>query len=92
MNRSNTGGSSSRSYSGSSSSGSYGRQLYWGCEGEDVRQLQKALLAKGYKQVRTADGVFGQWTYDAVRAFQKDHGLSVDGIAGKNTLRALYGY
>lgn len=84
--------SGASSSSSSSSSGSYGRQLYWGCEGEDVRQLQKALLAKGYKQVRTADGVFGQWTYDAVRAFQKDHGLSVDGIAGKNTLRALYGY
>lgn len=84
--------SGASSSSSSSSSGSYGRQLYWGCEGEDVRQLQKTLLAKGYYQVRTADGVFGQWTYDAVRAFQKDHGLSVDGIAGKNTLRALYGY
>ena len=82
----------SSSSSSSSSSGSYGRQLYWGCEGEDVKQLQKTLLSKGYYQVRTADGVYGQWTYDAVRAFQKDHGLSVDGIAGKNTLRALYGY
>ena len=82
----------SSSSSSSSSSGSYGRQLYWGCEGEDVKQLQKTLLSKGYYQVRTADGVYGQWTYDAVRAFQKDHGLAVDGIAGKNTLRALYGY
>ena len=35
--------------------------------------------------MRKADGIFGQWTYDAVKAYQKDHGLAVDGIAGKNT-------
>lgn len=29
--------------------------------------------------------------YDAVRAYQKDVGLSVDGIAGKNTQNKLYG-
>ena len=57
-----------------------------------MKILQKTLLAKGYTQVRVADGVFGQWTYDAVRAFQKDHGLAVDGIAGKNTQKVLYGY
>ena len=35
-------------------------------------------------------GVFPK-TYDAVRAYQKDVGLSVDGIAGKNTQNKLYG-
>ena len=54
-------------------------------------RLQKALLAAGYKQVRTADGIYGQWTYEAVRAFQKDHGLDVDGIAGRLTQNKLYG-
>jgi N-acetylmuramoyl-L-alanine amidase len=68
------------------------RLLYWGCRGEAVTRLQNALIKAGYKSiVRTADGIFGQWTYDAVRAYQKDHGLAVDGIAGKNTQNKLYG-
>ena len=41
--------------------------------------------------VRVADGVYGQWTYDAVRRFQRNNGLSVDGIAGPKTLKKLYG-
>ena len=78
--------------SSSSSSSSGYRLLYWGCEGSAVKRLQNALIAAGYKSiVRTADGIYGQWTYDAVRAYQKDHGLSVDGVAGKNTQNSLYG-
>ena len=82
------------SASGGSSSGSTStgyRLLYWGCKGDAVKRLQQALLDAGYKQVRTADGIFGQWTYDGVRAYQKDHGLAVDGIAGKKTQNSLYG-
>ena len=78
-----------------SGGGSYApsyRLLYWGCKGDDVRRLQRALLNAGYTQVRTADGIYGRWTYDAVRAFQRDHGLAVDGIAGRRTQNALYGY
>ena len=88
---------SAKAYSGSSSSGSSStsvgyRLLYWGCRGDAVKKLQQALINAGYKSiVRSADGIFGQWTYDAVRAYQKDHGLAVDGIAGKNTQNALYG-
>ena len=78
--------------SGSSASTDTGyRLLYWGCKGDAVKRLQRALLDAGYKQVRVADGIYGQWTYDAVRAFQKANGLSVDGIAGKNTQNKLYG-
>ena len=86
--------SSAKPASGSSSSAGTTtgyRLLYWGCKGDAVKRLQQALLNAGYKQARTADGIYGQWTYDAVRAFQKDHGLSVDGIAGKNTQNKLYG-
>ena len=89
---------SAKSYSGSAagssgtSSGVGYRLLYWGCRGDAVKKLQQALIDAGYKSiVRSADGIFGQWTYDAVRAYQKDHGLAVDGIAGKNTQNALYG-
>ena len=67
------------------------RLLYWGCRGDAVRRLQQALRNAGYTQVRTVDGIYGKWTYDAVRAFQRDHGLSVDGIAGRKTQNALYG-
>ena len=67
------------------------RLLYWGCRGDAVRRLQQALRNAGYTQVRAVDGIYGQWTYDAVRAFQRDHGLSVDGIAGRKTQNALYG-
>ena len=84
-------GSSSGSSSSSSSSVGY-RLLYWGCRGDAVKKLQNALIDAGYKSiVRKADGIFGQWTYDAVRAYQKANGLAVDGIAGKNTQNALYG-
>jgi len=78
------------SVSGTTDNAGY-RLLYWGCKGEDVTRLQNALLSAGYKQVRAADGIYGQWTYDAVCAFQKDHGLAVDGVAGKNTQNKLYG-
>ena len=88
--------SSARPASGSSSSGSGSstgyRLLYWGCRGDAVKRLQQALIDAGYKSyVRSADGIYGQWTYDAVRAYQRDVGLSVDGIAGKNTQKKLYG-
>ena len=88
--------SSARPASGSSSSGTSTdtgyRLLYWGCRGDAVKKLQQALIDAGYKSyVRTADGIYGQWTYDAVRAYQKDVGLAVDGIAGRNTQNKLYG-
>ena len=87
-----SGSSSSSGSSGSSSSNTGYRLLYWGCEGSAVTKLQNALISAGYKSiVRTADGIYGRWTYDAVRAYQKDHGLSVDGIAGKKTQNSLYG-
>lgn len=36
-----------------------------------------------------ADGIFGPATEDAVRTFQKTHGLAVDGVAGYNTWSVL---
>jgi len=59
-------------------------------KGEDVRNLQKALDRKGYA-VGTLDGIFGTRTQEAVKAFQRAKKLSVDGIAGKDTVTALGG-
>ncbi|MFB2920615.1 peptidoglycan-binding protein [Aerosakkonema funiforme] len=56
-------------------------------QGEDVRQLQEALIKAGY-QVDT-DGIFGPATDKAVRKFQQDKNLTVDGVVGMQTLTAL---
>jgi murein L,D-transpeptidase YcbB/YkuD len=48
-------------------------------------------FAKAGDDARIFDesGVFGPKTNDAVRQFQRDNGLQVDGIVGKNTWKAL---
>ncbi len=61
-----------------------------GSKGESVKQLQEKLFALGYSLPRYgADGSFGAETEKAVKLFQQDNGLTVDGIAGKLTLAAL---
>lgn len=63
-----------------------------GSKGEEVKKLQTALMDAGYDVGSTgADGSFGKNTLAAVQQYQKDNGLQVDGIAGKNTLGSLYG-
>lgn len=61
-----------------------------GARGNLTRVLQGALIARGYS-TKGFDGIFGSGTESAVRAFQKAAGLTVDGIAGKNTFKALLG-
>lgn len=60
--------------------------------GQDVADLQRALIALGY-QVGThgADGVYGPDTEKAVIAFQRAKGLVDDGIVGPLTAKALGG-
>ncbi len=57
--------------------------------GEGVKQMQAALLQLGYYAGKVT-GSFGTLTEDAVRSFQRAHGLSADGIAGPSTLSKLY--
>ena len=49
---------------------------------------QRHLINLGYYR-GTADGVMGTETRDAVRHFQRDSGLKVDGVVGPRTRRAL---
>lgn len=56
--------------------------------GDDVCTLQERLLELGYDAYR-ADGIFGSHTEAALRSFQRDYGLRVDGVCGPATLRAL---
>lgn len=66
------------------------RNLSMGMQGDDVKLLQNRLLTLGYSDVGAADGKFGAKTDKAVRKFQTDKGLTVDGIVGKNTWEALW--
>jgi hypothetical protein len=61
-----------------------------GSKGEYVTLLQTKLIQKGYDLGRWgADGDFGSQTEKAVKQFQKDHGLTADGIVGARTWAAL---
>ena len=59
-----------------------------GSRGDKVRYLQYKLLSKFYNPGEI-DGIFGSRVDNAVRQFQKDNGLVVDGIVGKNTWNKL---
>lgn len=59
-----------------------------GSRGAEVKKLQESLVAAGYNV--TADGQYGPKTAAAVRQYQQDNGLSVDGMAGEQTLGKLY--
>ena len=63
--------------------------LCHGMRGEEVRQLQQALITLGFLK-GTADGIFGNKTEIAVRSFQKKYKLSVDGLAGTKTRDLLF--
>lgn len=61
-----------------------------GSTGPEVKSLQKKLLQIGYYLGSYgADGDYGDATVTAVRKFQKDNSLAVDGEAGPNTLAAI---
>lgn len=63
--------------------------FHLGDRGEDVRVVQTQLGVLGYHV--DADGIYGQATAGAVRAFQEEHGLEADGLLGPITYRALIG-
>ncbi len=59
------------------------RTLRNGSTGQDVRALQQQLVARG-SQIEV-DGKFGPETERAVRAFQRNQGIAVDGVVGRDT-------
>lgn len=64
--------------------------LRLGDSGPAVKKLQEDLLKAGEKLPKYGpDGYFGAETLAAVKSFQKKHGLTVDGIAGPQTLAKL---
>ncbi len=59
-----------------------------GSVGSEVTAIQNALKKQGY-YTGAVDGIFGSKTLAAVKNFQRAKGLTVDGIAGPQTLKAL---
>ena len=60
--------------------------LKWGSRGSTVREVQTRLKNWGFYK-GNVDGIYGWRTANAVKAFQRKHGLKVDGIVGNTTAR-----
>jgi len=60
-----------------------------GNQSDEVKEIQEMLIDIGYLEEGQADGIFGSKTVDAVKEFQKDYNIRVDGMVGKETLEAL---
>lgn len=73
------------------------RPLTRGADGPDVEELQRALKTLGYGKLLGhwgegkdgVDGDYGQATMSAVKAFEKDHGLPIDGTADIACIKAI---
>ena len=60
----------------------------YGSRGREVTQIQTKLKRWGYYN-GNIDGIYGTQTLEAVKYFQRKNGLTVDGIAGPATLKAM---
>ena len=69
--------------------GKLNQMMTYGSSSINVKQLQDMLNQRGYNL--QVDGIFGQKTEDAVKDYQQQNGLSVDGIVGDETWGSLTG-
>lgn len=65
------------------------RELCEGLQGDDVYTMQRLLFHQG-ENLET-DGIFGTETKITLMHWQKENGLTADGICGKNTWSKLLG-
>jgi N-acetylmuramoyl-L-alanine amidase len=56
--------------------------------GDDVAELQRSLGTLGFDAGRV-DGIFGPQTESALRDFQRNAGLTTDGVCGRDVLTGL---
>lgn len=63
----------------------------WEAIKDNIKPIQEKLIEKGYDVGSCgADGIYGYSTVEAVKKFQRNNGLNVDGIAGPNTQDVLF--
>lgn len=67
------------------------RTLKRGSRGDDVMEIQ-SLLEKMAYDPGAIDGIIGLRTEEAIRQFQRNHGLTADGIIGANTHKVLQSF
>ena len=60
-----------------------------GDRGDAVTEMQKALVREGVLRSGEVDGVFGRITRGAVLEFQLEQKLTLDGVCGPETWKAL---
>lgn len=60
-----------------------------GDKGAGVGWIQKKLFEKGYLKKDCISETFDTYTFGAVLAYQKDKGLSVDGVVGEKTIKSI---
>ena len=60
-----------------------------GAKGNITYLIQAMLYCKGYN-TNGVEGIFGNGTTSAVRKFQSNMGISIDGVVGKNTFEKLF--
>ena len=63
--------------------------LMLGDNGDAVKRVQELLNKYGYLSANNMTGYFGEVTEDAVKAFQKNNGLTADGNVGVMTMSKL---
>lgn len=63
--------------------------MQYGSTGEDVARIQTRLTQLGYYEIEISSQFLGN-TRNAVRAFQGQNGLKVDGVVGEDTWVALF--
>ncbi|KPB03270.1 C40 family peptidase [Bacillus sp. CHD6a] len=56
---------------------------------EDVKELQQVLDDKGYFSYSETTTYYGEYTTEAVKKFQADNGIEVNGVTGEETFEAL---
>ena len=61
-----------------------------GDKGAAVKEIQQLLVEQGYLDKKKADGSFGSGTEKAIIKFQKDQGITPDGVAWPETIRRLH--
>jgi len=61
-----------------------------GMSGQEVLEMQTKLQSLGFIEPGSLDGIYGTVTLSAVIEFQGDNGIDGDGIAGPETLSAIY--
>ena len=62
-----------------------------GMSGNITKLVQYMLIIKGYSVGSYgADGIYGNATINAIKSFQSNNGLIVDGLCGKNTFEKLF--